>query len=307
MVFRDQVKPEFLQSQIEMGTKICRNIHDVRNEVNRLRRMVGDIADHSNHHIVAAGTHPFSRWQEQDFTDKDRYKNLVLDLQYVARRLLIFGMHVHIAIPDRELRLDIMNQVSYFMPHILALSTSSPFWLGEKTGMMSFRSVVFADLPRTGIPDHFASAGEYDHFVNTLVNTHCIDEPSKIWWDVRPHNRFPTLEFRICDCVTKIDDLISIVALLQAVVAKLIQFRRKNQSWRSYRRALLEENKWRAMKDGLDGDLVDFGKEKEVPIRDLIEEILDIVDDVVDPLGIREEIEHIHTIILGWVQCKSAA
>lgn len=297
MVFRDQIKPEFLQSQVEMGTHVCRNIGEVRKEVTRLRRMVCDIAEKNNRKIVAAGTHPFSRWQEQDITDKDRYKNLVSDLPYIARRLLIFGMHVHIGIPDRELRIDIMNQVTYFMPHILALSTSSPFWLGENTGLRSFRSVVFADLPRTGLPEYFTSADEYDHFVHTLVHTHCIDDPTKIWWDVRPHPRFPTLEFRICDCVTKIEDMMAIVALLQAIVAKLIQFRRNNQSWRSYRRALLEENKWRAIKEGIDGHLVDFGKEEEVPIRDLIKELLEIVDDVVDPLGIREEIEYIHTIL----------
>ncbi len=297
MVFRDQVKPEFLQSQIEVGSRVCRNIEEAREEVTRLRRLVCEIGEKSNHKIVAAGTHPFSRWQEQEVTDKERYKNLVADLQFIARRLLIFGMHVHVGIPNRELRIDIMNQICYFLPHILALSTSSPFWQGHNTGLKSYRSVVFADLPRTGLPEPFDSADEYEHLVQMLVHTHCIDEPTKIWWDVRPHPRFPTLEFRICDCITKIEDVLSVTALLQAVVAKLIQLRRRNQSWRIYRQVLIDENKWRAIKDGLDGRLIDFGKEQEVPLRTLIEELLEIIDDVVDPLGVRPEIEHIHTML----------
>ncbi|MBT5876252.1 MAG: carboxylate-amine ligase [Candidatus Latescibacteria bacterium] len=297
MVFRDQVKPEFLQSQIEIGSKVCRDISEARQEVSRLRRMVCEIGDKSGHKIVAAGTHPFSRWQEQDITEKDRYRSLVADLQYIARRLLVFGTHIHVAVPNRELRIDVMNQVCYFLPHILALSTSSPFWLGENTGLKSYRSVVFADLPRTGLPEPFDSADEYEHYVQTLVHTGCIDEPTKIWWDVRPHPRFPTLEFRICDCVTTIDEVMAIAALIQAVVAKLIQLRRKNQSWRTYRHMLIAENKWRSIKDGLDGKLVDFGKDEEVPVRTLIEELLEIIDDVVEPLGIRREIDYIETML----------
>ena len=296
-VFRDQVKPEFLQSQVEMGTEVCRDIKEVRREVTRLRSMVCEIAEKSGHRIVAAGTHPFSRWQEQEITEKDRYRNLVADLQYVARRLLIFGMHIHVGIPDRELRIDAMNQIGYFMPHVLALSSSSPFWMGDNTGLKSYRSVVFSELPRTGIPDRFNSAGEYDQFIKTMIKTGCMDEPTKIWWDVRPHPRFPTLELRICDCITRIDEVMAVVALVKAVVAKLIRLRRENQSWRYYRRDLVAENKWRAIKDGLDGNLVDFGKEEEVPVRYLIEELLDIVDDVVDPVGVREEIEYVHVML----------
>ncbi len=296
-VFRDQVKPEFLQSQVEMGTEVCRDIKEVRREVTRLRSMVCEIAEKSGHRIVAAGTHPFSRWQEQEVTEKDRYRNLVADLQYVARRLLIFGMHIHVGIPDRELRIDAMNQIGYFMPHVLALSSSSPFWMGDNTGLKSYRSVVFSELPRTGIPDRFNSAGEYDQFIKTMIKTGCMDEPTKIWWDVRPHPRFPTLELRICDCITRIDEVMAVVALVKAVVAKLIRLRRENQSWRYYRRDLVAENKWRAIKDGLDGNLVDFGKEEEVPVRYLIEELLDIVDDVVDPVGVREEIEYVHVML----------
>ena len=190
-VFRDQVKPEFLQSQVEMGTEVCRDIKEIRREIARLRSMVSEIAEKSGHRIVAAGTHPFSRWQEQEITEKDRYRSLVADLQYVARRLLIFGMHIHVGIPDRELRIDTMNQISYFMPHILALSSSSPFWMGDNTGLKSYRSIVFSELPRTGIPDRFNSADEYDHFIQTMIKTGCMDEPTKIWWDVRPHPVFP--------------------------------------------------------------------------------------------------------------------
>jgi carboxylate-amine ligase len=177
------------------------------------------------------------------------------------------------------------------------LSTSSPFWIGRKTGLKSYRSIIFRDLPRTGLPEYFDSAREYDSYVNTLVKTHCIDEPTKIWWDMRPHPKFPTLEFRVCDCTTRIDEVVAIAALLQALVAKLIQLRQKNQTWRLYRRGLIEENKWRAIKDGLDGKLIDFGIEEEVPLRFLMEELLELVDDVVDELGSRKEIDYIHTIL----------
>jgi len=297
VVFRDQVKPEFLQSQIETGSHVCRNIKEARAEVKRLRTMVADIADKNNRKIVAAGTHPFSRWQDQIITDKERYKTLVKDMHLIAQRLLIFGMHVHVGIPDKNMRIDIMNQIAYFVPHILTLSTSSPFWAGRYTGLKSYRSVVFEDLPRTGLPEYFDSYQEFERYTDTLVKTGCIDEPTKIWWDVRPHPQFPTLEFRMSDCITKMDDVIAVAALIQAVVAKLIQLRENNQTWRIYRRGLLAENKWRAIKDGIDGKLIDFGCQKEVPVRFLMRELLEFVDDVVDQLGTREEIEHINTIL----------
>lgn len=297
MIFRDQVKPEFMQSQVEVGSHVCRNIKEARQEICRLRGMVAEIADKNKRKIVAAGTHPFSRWQSQIITDKDRYKGLIKDMRYIARRLLIFGMHIHIGIPDRKLRIDVMNQLTYFLPHILCLSTSSPFWLGEKTGLKSYRSVVFEDLPRTGLPEYFNSADEYENYVNILVKTNCIEEPTKIWWDIRPHPKFPTLEIRVCDCTTKVDEVISIAALLQATVAKLIQLRKNNQTWRHYRRCLLAENKWRAIKDGIDSQLIDFGKEEEVPLRFLINELLEILDDVVDELDTREEIEGLRKIL----------
>lgn len=297
VVFRDQVKPELLQSQVEVGSHVCRNIREARQELVRLRGLLGEIAEKNNRKIVAAGTHPFSRWQDQVTTDRDRYRTLIDNMSYVARRLLIFGMHVHVGIPDRELRIDIMNQLAYFIPHILCLSTSSPFWLGTDTGLKSYRSVVFQDLPRTGLPEYFDSAAEYDNFIATLVKTGCIDEPTKIWWDIRPHPKFPTLEIRVCDCTTLIDDVISIAALLQALIGTLLELRQKNLSWRLYRRDLLEENKWRAMKDGMDGQLLDLGKKEEVPVRFLLEELIDFVGDAAKKLGSQEEIEHLRAII----------
>ena len=201
---------------------MCKNVQEGRQELCRLRSMVAEIADKNDSMIVAAGTHPFSSWQDQLVTDRERYHGLLNSMQLVAKRLLIFGMHIHVGIEDRDLQIDIMNQMSYFMPHILTLSTSSPFWRGQKTGFKSYRSIVFEDLPRTGIPEKFSSSLEYDDYVNTLISCGSIDEPSKIWWDIRPHPKFPTLEFRICDCTTKVDEVISIAALVQALVAKLI-------------------------------------------------------------------------------------
>lgn len=297
VVFRDQVKPEFLQSQVEIGSHVCRNVKEARQEVTRLRSIVSDIADKNGRRIVAAGTHPFSRWQDQAVTDKDRYKMLQDDFKMLAQRLLIFGMHVHIGIPDPDLRIDVMNQMTYFIPHIFALATSSPFWLGRDTGLKSYRSVIFQDLPRTGLPEYFDSAQSYNRYVNTLVNTESIDEPTKIWWDIRPHPKFPTLEFRMCDCVTKVDEVIALAALIQALVAKLILLRQNNQTWRIYRQGLINENKWRAVKDGMDSKLIDFGKEQQIPFRLLIAELLEIIDDVVDRLGSREELEYIQTMI----------
>jgi carboxylate-amine ligase len=297
MIFRDQVKPEFLQSQLEAGTNICRNVKEARAEVTRLRAIIAEIADKNGRKIVAAGTHPFSRWQDQIVTEKDRYKTLLDSMQMLARRLLIFGMHVHIGIPDKDLRIDIMNQASYFMPHILALSTSSPFWFGRSTGLKSYRSIIFGDLPRTGVPEYFDSNEDYNRYITTLVKTGCIDEPTKIWWDIRPHPKFPTLEFRICDCTTRVDEVIAIVALLQAIVAKLIQLRLSNQTWRIYRRGLIEENRWRAIKDGVQGNFIDFGKQEQVPLRLLAEELIELVGDVADRLGTREEIEYIKTMV----------
>jgi carboxylate-amine ligase len=297
VVLRDQVRPEFMQSQVEVGSQVCRNIKEARQEVMRLRRMVNEIAVSKGRKIVSAGTHPFSRWIEQDITARDRYYGLAKDMGFVARRLLIFGTHIHIGIEDPELRIDIMNQARYFLPHVLALSTSSPFWQGRDTQLKSYRSVIFEDLPRTGIPGHFSSNADYQGYIQTLIKTKCIDDPTKIWWDARPHSKFPTLEFRICDACTKPDEVIAIAALFQAVVAKLVQLRRNNQTWRLYRPELIAENKWRAIRDGVDGKLIDFGLEEEVPLRFLMNELFELVDDVVDELGSRKEVEYVRTIL----------
>lgn len=297
MVFRDQVKPEFMQSQIEVGSHVCRNIREARRELQRLRLMVGDVARNNGCNILAAGTHPFSHWKDQQITDKARYQGMVRDMALVARRLLIFGMHVHVGIADPDLRVDLMNQMSYFIPHLLCLSTSSPFWLGRETGVKSYRAVIFSNVPRTGVPEYFHSAKEHDEYTDTLIRMGCIEEPTKIWWDIRPHPVFPTLEFRMCDCMTRVDEALAVAALLQALCVKLIELRRHNQSWRTYRRGLIEENKWRALKDGLDGRLLDLGRQEEVPARFLIEELLRFVEEPARELGTLDELRPIERMI----------
>ncbi len=296
-VLPDQIKPELMQSQIEVGTHICQNIQEARQELRRLRGSICDLADRNGLQVVAASTHPFSEWIHQEVSAGERYTKLTEDFGEVARRLLIFGMHVHIGIDDKDALIDVMNQVHYFLPHVLALTTSSPFWHGRDTGLKSYRSIVFESLPRTGIPPTFESFGEYQRSIDVMVETGCIDEPTKIWWDVRPHPKFPTLEFRISDICTTIDEAICVTALIQAIVAKLIRLREENLSWRRYPRHLVTENKWRAVRYGIDGELIDFGKHKAVPMRKLIPELLEILDDVLDELGVREEVEYVHTIL----------
>jgi carboxylate-amine ligase len=297
VVLQDQIKPEFIQSQVEVGSHICRNLKEVRQEIIRLRRTVSEVAESNGLRIAAASSHPFSQWARQQITAGERYSKLETDMGQVALQLLIFGMHVHIGIEDRELMIDVMNQARYFLPHLLALSTSSPFWQGRETGLMSYRSVIFESLPRTGIPPRFASWAEYEGTVDILKRTRCIEDATKIWWDIRPHPRFPTLEFRVTDICTKVDEAVCLAALILAIVAKLIKLRRSNESWRNYRHHLITENKWRAVRYGLDGQLIDFGKEQEVPMRFLAMELLDLLGDVLDELGIREEASYVHTIL----------
>ena len=247
--------------------------------------------------VAAAGTHPFSSWIDQVISPGERYEHIVEELQQLARSLLIFGMHVHVAMPDKQTTIDMMNMVRYFLPHLLALSTSSPFWMGRNTGLKSFRTTVFRRFPRTGIPEQFESWSAYENFVNLLVKLNCIDNGKKIWWDVRPHPMFGTLEFRMFDVTTKVEEAVSIAALTQAIIVKLHRLYERNQSYRLYRRALIEENKWRAARYGIEGKLIDFGKEAEVPMRELALELLEFVDDVVDDLGSRSAVEYIHTIL----------
>ncbi|MBX7223453.1 MAG: carboxylate-amine ligase [Blastocatellia bacterium] len=297
MILGEQVKQEMHQSQIEVGTGICKNIQEAKADVTKLRRTVATLAHKKNLAIVAASTHPFSHWKDQLITPNERYYQLIEEMQQVARALSIYGLHVHVGVESREDAINIMNEARYFLPHVLALSTSSPFWIGRNTGLKSYRSEVFKAFPRTDIPDHFVSAGEFENYVQLLIKTGCIDNGKKIWWDVRPHSIFPTLEFRICDLPSRVDEVIAIAALFQAIVAKLYQLLRKNMGFRQYHRALIQENKWRAIRYGLDGKLIDFGKQKEVPVRDLICELLEFVDDVVEELGSRKEIDYIHTMM----------
>lgn len=297
MILGEQVKPEMIQSQVEVGTGICQNIGEARADITRLRSIISGLARKKGLAIIAASTHPISHWQDQQIFDDARYKLLIDELQMVASSLLICGLHVHVGIPDRERQVHIMNATRYFLPHVLALTTSSPFWLGFNTGLKSYRSEVFKKFPRTDIPDHFDSYAAFERYVNLLVKTGCIDNGKKIWWDVRPHPFFPTLEFRVCDIPTRVDDTVAIAALFQAIVAKLDHLIDRNLGFRLYRRMLIQENKWRAVRYGLDGKMIDFGKQKEVPVRDLIRELLEFVDDVLDPLGSRKEVEHIHTIL----------
>ncbi|HLG14287.1 MAG TPA: carboxylate-amine ligase [Blastocatellia bacterium] len=297
MILGEQVKPEMHQSMIEVGTGICNNIQEARADVVRLRRTISTLAASKGLRIAAASTHPFSSWKDQKITPDDRYRHLVEEMQLLAQSLLIFGMHVHVGIEDREAQIHLMNAARYFLPHILALSTSSPFWMGTKSGLKSYRSEIFKKFPRTDIPDYFSSWSEYENYVGLLVKTGCIDNPKKIWWDIRPHPFFPTLEVRICDLPSRVDEVIALAALIQAVIAKLYKLYRMNMGFRLYRRALIQENKWRAVRWGLDGKLIDFGKQKEVPVRDLICELMDFVDDVVDELGSRKEIGYIYKIM----------
>jgi carboxylate-amine ligase len=297
MILGEQIKPEMIQSMIEVGTGICKNIQEARADISNLRGVIASLAEKNGLKIAAASTHPISRWQDQKIFDDERYELLVQELQTVARSLLIFGLHVHVGIPDRERQIHIMNASRYFLPHILALTTSSPFWMGHNTGLKSYRSEIFKQFPRTDIPDHFDSYPGFQRYVDLLVKTGCINDGKKIWWDCRPHPFFPTLEFRICDIPTRVDDTVAIAALFQAIVAKLTKLIEKNLGFRLYRRMLIQENKWRAVRWGLDGKMIDFGKQKEVPTRDLVLELLDFVDDVLDDLGSRKEIEHIHTIL----------
>jgi glutamate---cysteine ligase / carboxylate-amine ligase len=297
VLMQEKVKAELHQAVVEVGTAVCKNIKEAKAEVKKLRYDMIKLARDNGLQLASAATHPFADWRVQEITPDERYKNIVEDMQLVARANLIFGLHVHIGVEDRETAIHMMNHARYFLPHILALSTNSPFWLGMNTGLKSYRCKVFDKFPRTNLPDYFPSWGEYDNFIKLLIKTNCIDNAKKIWWDIRPHPFFNTLEFRICDIPMRVDETIALAALIQATIAKLYKLYAANQGFRLYRRALLMENKWRAARYGLNGKLIDFGKQKEVPARDLIHEYLEFVDDVVDELDSREELNYIHKIL----------
>jgi carboxylate-amine ligase len=298
LVLSEQMKPELHQSIVEIGTNVCHSPAEVRAELVRLRRAIIELAAKNGLKIAAAGTHPFSSWLTQEITPLERYFGVEQDMQDLARQLLIFGTHIHIGIEDPEFMIDAMNVLRYLLPHLLCLSTSSPFWMGRETGLKSYRSIIFRHFPRTGIPRVFQSYADFQYLLDTLVRTHSVPDGSKIWWDVRPNGKYPTLEVRICDVCTRVDEAVAIAAILQAIVAKLWRLRRDNMTFRIYPADLIEENKWRAVRYGLDGKLIDFGKQEEVPARELIRELVDwFIGDIADELGSRREIEYAHTIL----------
>ena len=294
---QERVKPEMHQSVVEVGTGICKNIKEAKEEVFELRRNMVHLAHENGLRLAAAGTHPFADWHSQGIFPDQRYHTIVEDMQQVARANLIFGLHVHVGIEDKEATIHLMNAARYFLPHILALSVNSPFWMGRNTGLMSYRCKVFDKFPRTNIPDYFQSYGEYESLVNLLIKTNCIDNAKKIWWDMRPHPFFGTLEFRICDIPMRADETIALAALMQAVIVKLYNLYSSNMGFRLYRRLLIMENKWRASRYGIQGKLIDFGRQMELPAKDLVFELLHFVDDVVDELDSRQEINYIYTML----------
>ncbi len=294
---KDELKRELHDPVIEVGTPVCADIAQARREVTRLRREVINLAHENGLRILSAGTHPFTHWSTVPITRSPHYDRLVDDLQMVARANLIFGLHVHIGIEDDDARIAIMNGVRYFLPHIFALSVNSPFWNGRDTGWKSFRSKVFERFPRTGIPDYFESKSEFQDYLDTLIAAGCITDGKKIWWDVRFHPYFQTLEYRICDAQLRIDEVMCLAAFFQAVTYKLWKLYDRNQGWRIYRKSLIDENKWRAARFGLDGKLIDLGKKIELPTADLLVELLEFVDDVVNELGVKEEILYVYEIL----------
>jgi len=281
----EQVSSELLRSQIEIGTKVCNNVQEAREDLGRLRKVIVDVAASHNLAPIAASTHPFSKWQDQKQTQKDRYEELTLEMQGAARRLVICGMHVHIGIDDDELRIDLMNQMSYFLPHLLALSCSSPFWSGRDTGLKSYRLTIFDALPRTGLPERFASWSEYSRHVQILVDAGLIEDSTKIWWDIRPSGRYPTLETRVMDVCTRIDDAISLAALLVCHLRMLCRLRARNQRWRIYTPMLIRENRWRAMRYSFDEGLIDLARGVVVPFDELLEEMLGLISEDAEALG----------------------
>src|SRR5881398_452182 len=297
VTLKEQIKPEMHQSVVELGTEICRDIDDARMHVTELRSRLAALAARSKLKIASVGTHPFSHWRDQLITQGERYQEIVRDMQLLARANLIFGLHVHVGIPNRETAIHVMNQARYFLPHIYALSVNSPFWVGQNTGLKGYRLKVFERFPRTGIPDSFESLSEYTDYCNLLVKTGCIDNAKKIWWDIRLHPFFDTLELRVFDAQSRVDDTLAIAALIQAIISRLYKLHSQNFTFRVYRRRLLDENRWRASRYGLDGKLIDFGKESEVETRSLIHELLEFVSTEVDELGNKREMAHIERIM----------
>ena len=296
-VLGSQVSPEFLKAQIEVGTQVSSTVADAREDLARMRRGLSGVVNEYGAAIIASSTHPFANWSEQETTEDPRYMRLASDYQQVARQLVICGMHVHVGIEDPHLRIDLMNQVKYFLPHILALSTSSPFWAGQPTGLLAYRLVIFQNLPRTGVPEEFESWGEYERTVEILVNAGLIEDATKLWWDIRPSFRYPTLEMRVSDICTRLEDSMTVAALYLCLLGFLYRLRRENQRWRTYSPMMIEENLWRAQRYGVDGSMVDFGRGELVSYADLIEELIELLAQDATEFGVREELRHARTIV----------
>lgn len=296
-VLGSQVTHEFLQAQIEVGTKVCAKVSEARADLAGLRRDLSRVVSEYGAAIIASSTHPFANWEQQETTQEPRYMRLQADYQQVARQLVICGMHVHVGVGDDHLRIDLMNQVKYFLPHLLALSCSSPFWDGVTTGLHAYRLVIFQNLPRTGIPEEFVSASEYERYVEILVGAGLIEDATKLWWDIRPSTRYPTLEMRVSDVCTRLDDAMTVAALYQCLLNHLYRLRRNNQKWRTYAPGMIEENIWRAQRYGVSGSLVDFGKGALVPFPDLVEELIELVAQDAVELDVRNEVRHAREIV----------
>ncbi len=294
---QQQISPEFLRSQIEVGTRVCRNLGEARADLAHLRKVVIEVTREAGLAPIAASTHPFGLWTEQRHSKVERYDDLSDEMQAAARRLLICGMHVHVGCEDNELRIDLMNQMRYFLPHLLALSTSSPFWEGQNTGLRSYRLTIFDALPRTGLPEDFESYPEYQRHVDVLVDAGLLEDATKIWWDLRPSARYPTLETRIFDVCTTLDDAVALAGLTLCLLRFLYRLRLENQRWRIYSHFLLNENRWRAMRYGVDEGLLDLAKGQIVPVADLVEEILELIREDADALGCTKEVEGLRRII----------
>jgi len=296
-VLGSKVTPELLKAQIEVGTKVCSNLAEARNDLAGMRRDLSSVVDEYGAAIIASSTHPFANWAQQETTEEPRYMRIAADYQQVARQLVVCGMHVHVGVEDPHLRIDLMNQVRYMLPHLLALSASSPFWDGAPTGLLAYRLVIFQNLPRTGMPEEFASWGEYERFVEILVGAGLIEDATKLWWDIRPSARYPTLEMRISDVCTRLDDAITVAALYQCLLGYLYRLRRSNRRWRVYSPGIIEENVWRAQRYGADGDLVDFGRGELVPMADLIEELIEMTAPDAAELDVCDEVAAARDIV----------
>lgn len=293
----DRVSPEFLRCQVEVGTPVCATVREAREELAHLRRTVAEVAAEHGFGIIAAATHPFATWRPQKTTGRDRYEAIARDLGVPVRRLLICAMHIHVGIDDPNLRIDLMNQMRYFLPHLLALSTSSPFWQGQETGLKSYRLAVFNELPRTGMPEQYNGWGDFQQHLDALVAVGAIEDGTKLWWDIRPSARFPTVEMRICDVCSRMEDGVTIAALYLCLMRMLWRLKRMNVTWRRYRTILINENRWRAMRYGGDNGLIDFGRGELVPFAELLEELLELVREDAEALGCTAEIAHARTIL----------